>query len=413
MKNKKWLPLAILGVTLLIVFLLIKTKPAPILATNVERSWTVEVEETLLQQAAPQLALLGSTESPSSTQLTSALVSDVQEVPAREGDRVEQNQVLVVLDPEDFRLQLSQRTAEVEELQALIQSEKYRHQSDVASLENDKALRDLAKREVERQQRLQQNKLTSEERLDAALGSLQQRELTLKARELGVRDHGNRLRQLQARLNRAQAQLDKAQLDLDRTQIRAPFAGIISAVHAAPGDRVNAGQPLVEMYDNQRLEVRAQIPDRWITATRRALAAQQPVTATGDIQGQTISLTLDRLSGRVNERSGGVDGLFTVAGTDLPPLIGRTLSLQMALPPLDQVYTAPISSLYGSDQLYLVQDGRLQAKRIELLGHYITEHNQQRMIFAPGDIGVGTQFIVTQLPQAISGLKVDVRKQAP
>src|SRR5690606_12364775 len=187
---------------------------------------------------------------------------------AQEGSRVQAGQLLVELDASELSLQVQQRQADVAELEALIQSERHRQESDLAALENDKTLRDLAQREVDRQQRLVKSKLASEERLDAALSNLQQAELTLNTRRLAVRDHGSRLKQVEARRSRALALLKQAELDLERTQVKAPFAGTLSSVSVAPGDRLNPGQAVAELYDSTRLEVRAQIPDRWVAQVR-------------------------------------------------------------------------------------------------------------------------------------------------
>ena len=59
-----------------------------------------------------------------------------------------------------------------------------------------------------------------------------------------------------AKVASAQAALDKARLDLDRTEVRAPFDAIIGARTTSPGNVVSSGAELGTLIGRDRLEVR-------------------------------------------------------------------------------------------------------------------------------------------------------------
>ncbi|EDN67898.1 Secretion protein HlyD [Beggiatoa sp. PS] len=131
-------------------------------------------------------------------------------------------------------------------------------------------------------------------------------------RRLEIKNHTARLAQLQAKQNRALAQRDLARLEITRTQIVAPVTGVIADVEVAVGDRVRSGDVLLSLYDNTTLEVRAQIPSRYQGIVLDALDVNNQLLASAKINDKPMRLQLDRVSGQINEDSGGIDGLFRV-----------------------------------------------------------------------------------------------------
>ena len=123
---------------------------------------------------------------------------------------------------------------------------------------------------------------------------------------------------------------------------------------------MRVGDDLLEMYDTQALEIRAQIPTRYVDVVSEALADGQQLPVTGVFGHRTISAELDRLAGQVLPGSGGLDGLFRItAGSDLLQ-VGRTLELSLTLPQQNQVVAVPYEALYGTERVYKLVDGRMQ-----------------------------------------------------
>ncbi|MBN1399656.1 MAG: HlyD family efflux transporter periplasmic adaptor subunit [Anaerolineae bacterium] len=58
----------------------------------------------------------------------------------------------------------------------------------------------------------------------------------------------------QANIEQARLTLDAAERGLERVALRAPAAGVITAIHTAPGALVGAGSPIVTLLDETRLE---------------------------------------------------------------------------------------------------------------------------------------------------------------
>ncbi len=405
---KRFLPLIIVVITGLIIFSLMASRPIPPTKEQEEKAWAVSTEMATRVAVHPQLQLLGSVESPYTTQLSAAINADIISVPVREGEFVSKGDTLVELDETEARLNLQQKQADIIELEASIIAEKNRYRSDLAALKSEQSLLQIAKRSVERQRKLEKSNLTSQELIDNSSNKLELQALSVNSRQLSIADHTSRLNQLDAKLSRAKANVLNAELDLSRTLITAPYNGQITQVNVSPGGRVRPGEPIVELYDSSQIEVRAQIPDKSINLVRSSLKIGEPLKASISIYGEDVTLTLNRLSGKTNTGSGGVDGLFKATSENPPFIIGSSVKLTLDLPLLEKAITAPISAVYGTNRIYSIKDQRLVSVNASIIGAYFTNKGQQRLILDT-PLSTGDSFITTQLPNAINGLKVTVR----
>jgi len=408
-QKRGFYPLLILAVVIVLVAALIATKPEPPKTVSEEKAWLVSFETIRIQNAAPELALLGSVESPFDATLSAAISADVLAVPVREGQRVEAGELLIELDPREIDLHVQERRAEIDDLMAQIATENNRYQADQQALEHEKTLLAMADKAKNRQQRLRDSNLIAQERFEQAESTSAQTALSITAREQSIADHPNRLKQLKAKLARAETALENALIDAERVHVKAPFAGVVTQVVVAKGERVQIGQALVQLYDRKNIEVRAQIPDRHVDLVARALANHIPISAKANSYGRDISLELERLSGQANRGAGGVDALFIPEEGQSGLILNSTLKLYVQLPELKHVVTLPVSSLYGADRIYRIQEGRLQAIEAEILGKQFSEDGVDRMILRAETLNSGDRIVTTQLPNAITGLKVKTR----
>ncbi|MDJ0739155.1 MAG: efflux RND transporter periplasmic adaptor subunit [Gammaproteobacteria bacterium] len=180
--------------------------------------------------------------------LVSGVVSEVHVTP---GQAVAEGEPLVSLDRRGFATQVSRRQAEHEHARAML---------------------DEAIREDERAIELYDRTVLSDFERNQAL-------VALKA--------------ARAAEARARAALVAARLDLERSVIRAPFAGAVLAVAAAPGQSVVSelqSRPLVTLADTARLRARGLVdaaqaarlqPGADVSATLRGLAVEARVAHIG------------------------------------------------------------------------------------------------------------------------------------
>ena len=398
------LPLLIIIVGGLLITLLVVFKPSAEIRPTGNLNPLVK---TLMAEPAahsPMITLYGRVESPRESNLAATVNAYVDSVPVEEGDMVTKGQVLVELEDSDVRRVYEQRQAEVADMEAQIASEKERYQNDLASLEVEKKLLALSKKSADRYEKLVAKNVGSDLNRDEALQLAQKQELSLYNRQYAVKDHPNRLKRLNAQLQKLTAFRDQAATDLARTKITAPFNGRVIQLKASPGNRVHPGDIVATVYDTSHIEVRAQIPSRYLAPINRALNSGQPLNATLMVGGDEINLKLERLAGAIGMGQGGVDGLFSIDNEDRV-ILGRAGEVILLLPPVADALALPPTAIYGQKRVYAVQDERLKTIMIERLGEVLME-NGERWQLVKGDIAPGTQILTSQLPDAVGGLAV-------
>ncbi|KFI21404.1 efflux RND transporter periplasmic adaptor subunit [Nitrosococcus oceani] len=402
-------PFIILFVSVAIFVGLFQSRPTKPEVSKKETVWRVAVTPVDPRPRRPILPLYGRIETPRSSKLRAAITADVQEVKVEEGELVGRGQLLVQLDEQEVKLEWLQRQADLKEIEAFIASEKVRHAHDLKALKHEKSLLALSRRAVERAETLEQRKLTPRSVLDEARQAAGRQALELNNRLLAIDDHQARLAQLKARQLRAQALLDQAKLDLERTRITSPYTGRIASVAIATGDRVQAGDELLQIYDTDALEVRAQIPSSYAGQIRKALAQNVPLRAAAKVDGSGLLFSLDRLAGRVEKGSGGVDALLKLEKPEHAALpLGNFVELRLQLPLAEDVVTLPFEAIYGLDRVYKLVAGRMQAVAVERVGEYPDKEGQIQVLVKSPQLQENDQVITTQLPNAMEGLRVEV-----
>ena len=392
---------------------LVKSKPAREALDAQERAWPVAVVEIRPETVTPQLALFARVESPRTAHLSAAVTADVLAVDVLEGEGAGPDDRLVVLDDRDLRLVLAQRDAELAGLEADLERETLRHRSNLVALEHEQELLELAGREVTRARGLAERNAGSKASLDRTRRDEEQQMLAVERRTLAIREHAGRRKQVEARIAHARASQSRATLDLERTRVYPPFEGRIAEVLVSPGDRVRPGDRLVTMFDTATLELRAQIPLRYLPVVESALDRGEVLGARAVVDAIAVRAVLHRLTAQIGRGSGGADALFRITDGDTRLQLGRTVELMLDLPPVHDAVAAPRGALYGTDRVFVLDGGRMKRVEVERLGETHPDDRDGRVILRSPDLEATDRLIVTHLPNAIAGLKVVVAGSSP
>ena len=400
-RRPRLVALVLLGAAVALAVYLVATRREQPAAPPGERAWRVEVIAVAPGSIAPELTLYGRVKAREDADLAAPGAAQVTEVLVREGERVAQGDLLVVLDPRDFEPAVKRAESEVRDLEAQRALERVKHEADLRSLESARERVAIARAEVARQRELKSKGLGSDQALDQARETLARLEQEWIGKELEIQSHEARVAQIEARLARAHAALRSARLALERSVLRAPFDGVVSQVDAAPGEWVQPGRVLARVYSRRSLEVHALIPQPY-----RATVAQV-LSSGGRLEASSPAghLRLERLSGEAE--TVGVTGIFSVGPAwSLEP--GAIVSLHLVLPPVPGSVAVPASALYGGDTIYRVRDGRLQRIAVEVAGHRRGPDGTTWVVVRSASLRRGDRVVVTHLPQAVDGLRVEI-----
>lgn len=396
--------LAILAAGVAVAAGLIATTPQTPAEEPVEKAWPVSVEIVEPATRAPVLSAYGRVEAAATTSLEAPLGAPVAAVQVREGERVEAGRLLVRLDDAEARLALAAREAEAAEARAELASMRNAAQLAAGTADEHEAVAQLAAGKLARFEALFDQKMIARDLLDQVRREAGEARIALAERRSALADFPHRIARAEAQVQGAEVAAERARIELARTRVVAPFAGPVVAVHVARGDQVMTGMPLVSLVDETSVELRVPVPARDAQRLRRHLDAGRAVTARAELAGAPRTLTLARLSGEQRDGRSVVDAFFTLA-PEFGAAVGQVVDVRVSLPAEQQVIAVPVQALYENARVYRIEDDRLVGMAAEVLGEIDMESGYRMLVRVPG-LESGQRIITTQLPRAITGLKV-------
>ena len=277
-------------------------------AGDTEASENPETEEAKPAEAVPvEVASLGTgsiesvlrfstnLEAEQAVGVYSQAARQVVALNAEEGDRVQKGQVLVRLQDD------AQRT-------------------EIAKVEGQLT---RARREYERQKRLWNDQLISEQAFNDATHDLEQLELAL----------------------------EEAQLQLSYTVVRAPISGTVSRRMVNLGDQVTVNQHLFDLVDFDSIVARIFVPERELAR----LSVGQPVRITAPaLAGREFTGRVDRLAPIVDPQSGTVKVTVGIPGRPEGLRPGLYVDVALVTEVRDEVVLVPKRALvYDQEQVFV------------------------------------------------------------
>ena len=384
-------------------FSLIQSKPTAHVRDIPAAVWRVSTQTIELQTVSPVFNGFGSVQNPDTQTLKARIATDVAALYVREGARTEASSVLIELDATDAEIKLSQAKANLADAKANLIALNVTESKDREALILDQEALNILTHKLARIQDLRQRNLTSEQDLDTARQAVVSQKLQINRRELALATVESKRTQLTTAIQRFDAEVRAATRDFESTQVKAPADGQVIEVNVVAGDRVQSNQHLLIFAPDSGREIRVQVPASVGLALSNAIRTQTPVTASTD-RGHQLQLT--RVSGAVRDNTGSIDAFFT-ADTQLPPT-GSVLSVSVELVPEASVVVLPTDALYGGNLIYrITSDNTLEALTVERLGQRPGEYKTEILVRSP-EIHNGDPILVSRLPAAVTGLKVEV-----
>jgi HlyD family secretion protein len=288
----------------------------------------------------------GTVEARRRSRIASEIGGRVIEIAHREGARVAEGQALVRLSPTSHAAQLELRIQGVAVAQSGFQDACLR--------------RDRAKRELARTQRLAENNVASEDRLD---------ELQFQSDSARVECEGAR-----AELGRAEARKSSADAELGKTVIVAPFAGVIAEVNVEVGEWVTPSPPLltsppvIDLIDPTSIFVSAPMDE----VDSGSIRAGLPVKLTVDSRpGESFRGRVLRVAPYVLDEEAQNRTLEIEVGIDDPTLAesllpGTSADAEVILEARDNVLRVPTSALLQNQSVLILEEGELVERSIEI-----------------------------------------------
>ncbi len=412
MLKKFIIPLVIIVLAIVFFKLMLTSREKSQVIEINEHIWRVEQSIVTKENLSPAITLYGRVESSELLNAASPGASVVDKVLIKEGERVSKGQLMLSLDRNDFQPLLQQAEAKVKELEALLNSEHLRYRVDQDSLKTEKTLLKLSEKALARTIKVKRQNLGSIAETEQAMKQVELQRLSFNKTQFSVQEHPARMEQLQARLTQAKADQRKMSLAVERSQIIAPFDGVVAKVNVARGDRVSLNEKLLSFYSTERLEIRAKLPVNVLAEIQQGIRRGHQLKGFASNGSQQVSLQLERLSGEA--QASGVDAIFTILDKQVFFRMGTIVVLRLARAKRPDMIKVPYQVMYGNERLYQIKDQRLLAVKVRTIGENFSaadglrQNSKSELLISSDALKNGDTILATHLPNAFTGLKVDI-----
>jgi HlyD family secretion protein len=316
------------------VYWLGRDKPVDVIVKTVGSG---EVQETVANTRA------GTIEACRRAGISPAIGGQIASLPVNEGDVVAQGQVLMELWNEDMRAEYDLAVSETK--------------ASFANVNQACVRAEVAKRESERQKKLKQKNLSSEEAVDKADGEARAQQAACNA--------------ARATAEVSEARLKVIKAGLERTRLVAPFAGVVAEVNGEIGEFVTPSPvgiptpPAVDLMDTSCIYVSAPIDEVDAPRIRVGMRANISLDA---LSGEVFAGTVKRIAPYVLEvekqaRTVDVEVDFTCPQDCENMLPGYSADVEVVLDEQLEVLRVPTEGILEGNQVLVFTAGGLLEQR--------------------------------------------------
>ena len=410
-------PIALLAAAAIGSYRLWDTRPEVAAKPARELSRTVAAVTVEHRDIRPGMRLYGSIVAGREVDLRPLVAGRIIEVgdSFADGGILRAGDLIIAIDPFDAQADVAEFRARVAEAGARLDEIAADLVAAGRLLDHDREQTELARRDVERRERLQGTAASSVKSLDDARLALSQRRQQVIERELMIDRLAAQADQQQAVHDRWRVFLSRAKRDLTETRLTAPFDGYLVDTDAGIGKRVGLGDRIARLIDAGRLEARFHLSN---SEYARLLAggdddgyrgrAAEVLWRIGDA-AFGFKAVIDRVDGRIDAQSGGVDLYARILGHGADGVLRPGAFIEVRID--DRLYRdvvrLPESALHedgaGGERVYVVVGNRLEARGVEVL---LRDGGD---ILLRGSLVDNERVVVTRLPEIGPGLLVSVR----
>lgn len=321
---------------------------------------TVDADVARLDTLSLEVRAVGSLEADAQVEVKPETDGHVTSIHFREGDRVDEGQVLVRLDEDKLR-------AQVEAARATVQ--------------RTRAEKENLERRVARNDSLLARGAISEQAFD---------------------DLQTRYASAEASLAEARANLRLAEQRLEDATVRAPFAGRVGARSFDRGDYLRVGDPMFTVVDDQPLEIGFSVPERYLGQLDRG----SPVSLTvRSMPGRTVRGEVDFVAPYVDAESRTVAMKARVPNPDAELRAGQfaDVRLQLESRPAVVVPEAAVVPREGGNVAFVVRGGEAEERDVR------TGARRPGLVEILSGVAAGDTVVVAGQQNLRDGSRVDVR----
>ena len=406
---KTAVPVAILGAAYLAFQYMMATKPPVVRKPVEEKVFFVDTVTASNATVVPQLVLYGNIVAGREVELRPLVSGRVVRVAKTfsDGGIVRKGDLLVEIDPFDYRIAVTERKTQLSEAQARLTEIEADRKGEQALIRHVRNQIELRQRDLARRKSLLERGAGTAKLLDDSKLALSSQQQKLDERIRRVATLEARLVQQKAVIARAEWALTRAERNLRDTRLVAPFDGFLSDISTEIGKKVGVNDKIARLTDAGRFEAEFQVSDaQYGRLVREGRVIGRPSTVVWQTGGRNFAFpaTIARVSGLVTSASGGVNLFARLQATDTSTLLrpGVFVEVRMADTTYRNVFRLPDDALADGRYVYVAVDERLVRRPVTVAGRVGND------ILVRGEIADGDRIVARTFPEIGPGLKVNV-----
>ena len=402
-------PVLVLALSIVTFVGLKATKPEVPQRVVHEQVWAVKSIEADVSTYRPELILYGRTVAGRRVELRSLVAGEVVKTGKhlREGSVVGKGDVLLQIDPFQYEGRLIEAKAKLAEARAKSREIDATIESEQDALNRAREQLVIAKRDLERALPLAKKGTVSKKVADDRRMIVSEREQGLDQRVNNLDIQQARAAQQRAVITRLEWGVRQAARNLEDTVLEAPFDAYVTNVGAERGRIVSANDRVATLLDANWVDVRFTLSDRQygriVTSDQTLIGREVKILwHVGDKPIQ-YKARIERVGAEIAAEKGGIEIYARIDTPSLPTPIRPGAFVEVRVPDrtYERVTALPQTSLYGGKLVYVIENGRMSARRVDLVG--VTG----AQILVRGQIAKGDKVITTRLTAAQDGVRVE------
>lgn len=422
-------PAAVILFSVVVAAILIKLKPETETREPEEPVLTAQLVTASLDDIVVTVTSHGIATPTRVVTLSSEVAGRITDVPQHldAGDRVQQGQTLLTIDPTDYRAAVLEAEASLARMEATRKRLDTTESTTLSQLEVSKRSRDLARADFERLTALsQEGRAVSQAVAEGSERTLAQAESQVLQLEQALELLPSQKREADSEKRAAEARLSRANTQLERTKVTAPFSGRIVTSMVEENAYLAPGSPMLQLADDSELEVHVSVQAsdlrKWIPFTNEPSdngwfppVEQIPVSIewTGSELGYQWTGTLDRVvsfdaTTRMAMLAITVSGeQLTAENGSFPLTDGMFCRVSIPGKTLSGVVELPREAVSFDNKAYVSVNGRLRT--IDVTVAWSTEDT----VYVSEGIREGDLVVATRLVAPLEGVKLENAFTAP
>ncbi|MDJ0812771.1 MAG: efflux RND transporter periplasmic adaptor subunit [Woeseiaceae bacterium] len=170
-----------------------------------------------------------------------------------------------------------------------------------------------------------------------------------------------------ARIHSGEAARDAAQLSLKRTIVRAPFDGYVLDTRLDIGQVVNAGQAVGAIFSADSREITVPVSSEELALLGDAVGRQAEVSRAGSATAP-FAAQVARQAAQLDE-STRLGTLFLKVEQADQLMVGEFVDVSIRGETAQNVVRVPAASLTSRDQVWVVDDGAIRERQVDVVGN--------------------------------------------